>query len=543
MKTAFSISFLFCCIWLYGQSPTMGLIHYTNETTPGYILFAPYASNDTYLIDECGYVVNQWTCEGFSNNGVYLLEDGSLLRPARNNVSFEMSTETFIELKSWDDELLWRYVTSDEGGLQHHDIELLPNGNVLYFKFQHYEDSVLINLGRQPITLGLTEPEILQIIEVEPTGLNTGNKVWEWHIIDHVVQDFDETKQNYANIAQHPELMDINFTRTSLLGMEDWIHANGLEYMADRDQILFSSRHSSEIYIIDHSTTTEEAASNSGGAAGKGGDFLWRWGNPQVYGIGDNSNRKLWGQHDPKLIETGFPYEGMISVFNNGDQRGEYSSVSIINPIVDNDGNYLKLNDGSFRPESLSFNWEGDVLDTVFYSQYGSGFQLLENGNMMICESRRGRFFELKPDGTAVWAYQNPEGSFIWDQYTPAFWGLGLFRAEKYLPTYAAFENRTLTPLNTVENQNTLSQNCADNVMVDVPDNTFEAISIQYLEGTIKVNNEAIKQLNVFNMSGELIVSSNSNKVKLPNIEKQFVIVNCQLMNHKQINKKLLIGL
>ena len=59
------------------------------------------------------------------------------------------------------------------------------------------------------------------------------------------------------------------------------------------DQIVLSNHNLSEIWIIDHSTTTLEAASHSGGNSGKGGDLLYRWGNPQAYDQGTGADQLL----------------------------------------------------------------------------------------------------------------------------------------------------------------------------------------------------------------------------------------------------------
>jgi hypothetical protein len=37
------------------------------------------------------------------------------------------------------------------------------------------------------------------------------------------------------------------------------------------------------LWVIDHQTTTAQAASHTGGRYNKGGDLLYRWGNPQTY--------------------------------------------------------------------------------------------------------------------------------------------------------------------------------------------------------------------------------------------------------------------
>ena len=60
------------------------------------------------------------------------------------------------------------------------------------------------------------------IVEVEPIGFDSINIVWEWHLWDHLVQDYDSTKQNYGVVSDNPHLLDVNFYSGN--GKNDWIH-------------------------------------------------------------------------------------------------------------------------------------------------------------------------------------------------------------------------------------------------------------------------------------------------------------------------------
>ena len=39
------------------------------------------------------------------------------------------------------------------------------------------------------------------IVELEPQPPNAARIVWEWHIWDHLIQDFDPTQNNYGVVA------------------------------------------------------------------------------------------------------------------------------------------------------------------------------------------------------------------------------------------------------------------------------------------------------------------------------------------------------
>ena len=178
----------------------------------------------------------------------------------------------------------------------------------------------------------------------------------------------------------------------------DFLHTNSIDYNPELDQIVLSVLGYNEIWIIDHSTTTEEAAGSEGGCRGRGGDLLYRWGNPAVYNSGTIRDQTLFAQHDARWIPPGLPGAGNILIFNNGRGRpdGDYSSVVEIAPPLDKNGTYKKKKNTAFFPRSP--DWEYTTLEkSDFFSSHISGAQRLPNGNTLICSGEKGRFFEVKP--------------------------------------------------------------------------------------------------------------------------------------------------
>ena len=158
------------------------------------------------------------------------------------------------------------------------------------------------------------------------------------------------------------------------------------------DQIIISSPFFNEFWIIDHSTTTAHASSHFGGIAGKGGDLLYRWGNPITYGRGLASDQKLFFQHDVNWIEEG-PYQGKIMVFNN--RKGEsYSSVDIIQPPFNSVSGLYDIGVGAYGPSAPNFEYTDNSRES-FFSQNMASAQALRNGNLLICSSRQGFFLRL----------------------------------------------------------------------------------------------------------------------------------------------------
>jgi hypothetical protein len=292
------------------------------------------------------------------------------------------------------------------------------------------------------------------VIEIEPTYPSGGKIVWEWHLWDHLIQESSPDADNYGEVSAHPELVDVNCNGRPVAAF--WNHMNAIDYNADLDQILMSARGSSEIWIIDHSTTTKEAKGHVGGPYGKGGDLLYRWGNPSAYNRGTNRDQQLYDQHDAQWISEGYPGAGNILIFNNGLNRG-YSSVEEITPPINKKGAYAIKSNQSFGPVKPEWTYTAKNKSD-FYSTEISGTQRLPNGNTLICAGVLGVFFEVDSSGQTVWKYVNPvvRGGILAQGETPGKDDRGhylnaVFKVQRYAADYPGLKGRDLSPQSVVE--------------------------------------------------------------------------------------------
>ncbi len=423
----------------------MGLFLNTPQAFDGYTLFAPIKSNVTYLIDNCGEKVHSWTSTHQPNLSCYLLDDGTLLRAGK--VPGPGGGGGVVETIDWNGTVTWTYTVPQALGLQHHDIERLPNGNILLIVQDVRTQAEVIQAGS---TTPLPVIQSEQIVEVKPDLVNGGGTVvWVWKAWDHLVQDNDSLKAHYGVIGDHPERIDVNFLGHA---MTDWLHVNGIDYHAGFDQIIVSVHNFSEFWIIDHSTTTAQAAGSSGGTYGHGGDLLYRWGNPQAYKQGTAMDQKLFQQHDAHWIDDNLPDGGKIILFNNqaGTPAGQnFSTVNIVAPPVDSAGNY-SYGGGAYAPQAFDWTYTAAV-PTSFFSNIISGVQRLPNGNTLVCEGVPGRFFEVDAAGATVWTYVNPvNGTGPQVQGTPVT-DNSVFRCTRFAPTHPAFTGKSLVPQGYIE--------------------------------------------------------------------------------------------
>ena len=169
---------------------TVGVVtHSLTHSSPGYTLLSSHC--DTYLLNNDGQVVHEW----HSDRPVfcsYLFPSGNLLRDGSDtliNTSFRTGGASgYVEEVTWEGDRVWYYTHEEEDVvgsmyqyLSHHDLEILPNGNVLLLVWEKKSECVSECAGRRPELIPDKEVWDNLVVEIKPDRENgTAEVVWKW---------------------------------------------------------------------------------------------------------------------------------------------------------------------------------------------------------------------------------------------------------------------------------------------------------------------------------------------------------------------------
>lgn len=361
-----------------------------------YLFYSAQNTNTAYLVDNAGANFKTWTFATADKTGYssYLLPGGTIVRAVtRTGNATGLPGGPIcgkVQKVDYSGTITWDYVYSTTDYCTHHDICPMPNGNVLVIAYERKTAAQVAAAGCT-YTGGEMWPD--KIVELKPTGLNTADIVWEWHIWDHACQNIDSTKPNYvASFVNNPQMLNINKKAA-----KDWIHMNGIGYNEELDQVTFTSHNQNEIYVIDHSTITAQAATHSGGKYGKGGDFLYRWGNPGNYDA-PGAIQILKTTHDAHWAAPGTFRAGELSAYNNDGISTSVSCVDIIAAPLNANGTYDLTAGQAYTPTAAS----SFRHTCAGHNSNMGGCQQLPKGQLHVTVALSGKMYTVDSTGTQL---------------------------------------------------------------------------------------------------------------------------------------------
>ena len=197
-------------------------IYVQDKLEKSWVLAVVNGGTEAYLIDKKGERIFEWVFEDHLGNDLELLPDGRLLGIFKvENPEFSFGGfGGIIKIIGVDGSVDWEFPYHSSNYIAHHDVEMLPNGNVVFMAWEKIEPAVAQANGIN-VNYNLY-PEVL--IEVDP---DTDQIVWEWHSFDHLVQDFDSNLSTYGQINENPQLINHSY---NLREDGDIMHANGIDY-------------------------------------------------------------------------------------------------------------------------------------------------------------------------------------------------------------------------------------------------------------------------------------------------------------------------
>lgn len=372
---------IFCLITNSCSTSKETITSDSDSNYDSYIFVADLSSPDVYLINHEGDKLFKWNLAGDKlGNDANLMDDGSVivsLQAQESDIKFGGYGGIIRKINS-DQSIEWQISYYGDGYCQHHDVEYLSNGNILF----PVCEKVPIAEAKEMGFSGRSDIYLDAIIEMNPL---TKKVVWEWHSKDHLVQNYDSSKNNYGVISDNPNKININYPNKD---EGDITHFNGLTLDEENDLIYVTALGFKEVWVVDHSTSPK-----------LGGDLVYRFGNPLAYD-NDYGTITLANVHCPNLLDN-----GDLLVFANNYERGHSAVYEYkINPPYS-----LKANQDN-EPKIV---WE--FKDDDLFSLSISGADRMSNGNTLIAEGT-GTLWEVSSSGEVLW--QNNDFQTPWRAYS-----------------------------------------------------------------------------------------------------------------------------
>ena len=359
-------------------------IHDESRVYKGYTLYSPMYGNYAWLIDMNGNIVHNWEMKIPTSNHCRFTPQGTLFWHGRGpdaNQELQSNGTELVEV-DWNGKELWRY---DDDYLNH-DFVILENGNILLLRYCDIPKDI-----QKKIKGGVPGTEINgKIYGISIHEINRKKEiVWEWYNYDHL------DPENDVECPLDPRMV--------------WGYANAIAAFPNGDPII-SIRHLNTIARIDR----------------KSGKITWRWGPEYLVGH----------QHCVTVLEN-----GNVMLFDNGLHRKYLKDGDPLEAGTAFEASrILEVN-----PKTDKVEWEWIDPKHLIYSNICGSAQRLPNGNTLICESKKGIFYELAYNKDIIWKYQSP---FVIKR--PAYFGWSLskivFQAHRYGEDFEGFKGKNLDP-------------------------------------------------------------------------------------------------
>ncbi len=375
--------------WSLHRKPGL-TFHNPAYSFKGYTIATPIGDDRIYLIDMAGRVVHTWSFPDAQPEYGYLTDDGKLLcrcvpkpdptavfksaseddppMPLEERAAKLPSNYRWLREVDWDGTVLWQY----EDPTLHHDFFKTRNDTFLVSRFVQMDKALSDKVrGARRAKRGHHPMLTDEYQEID----RSGRVVWSVRLDDVLDPRLDPLAPLERRI--------------------EWTHTNSICESDDGAQVLFSSKNTSRVGIIDKATKA----------------LAWRFGQPVTS-----------GQHHARWLPN-----GNIHLFDNGFRREGLTYSRVI----------------EVAPETSQIVWEYQANPPFsFFSPHISSADRLANGNTFICEGVSGRVFEVTRQGETVWEWHNPFAQTVRGAQT----SFAVWRAHRYSPDHPALAGHDLNP-------------------------------------------------------------------------------------------------